>query len=112
MRIRREDAAYEPGYEQPRHSVLIQAPAVIINILHRREPERHNARVNYAVNHAVEILAKGQRHDQHADALGALFDDRGRDDAGKLIADRVTGDAVDDRREEDGDDRPPDEREN
>src|SRR5262245_12787528 len=112
VRIRREDAANEPGYEQTADPVIIQAPAVIINVLHSRKPQRHNARINYPVNHAVEILAEGQRDDQHANALGALFDNRGRDDAGHLVAEHISDDAVRDRRDEDGDDRPPDVGEN
>src|SRR5262249_60936893 len=94
VRIRREDAANEPRNEQTANSVLIQAPAVIINVLHRRETQRHNTRINYAINHTVEILAKENRDDQHADSFGALFDNRGRDDAGQLVAERKSVDAV------------------
>src|SRR5215510_15640299 len=112
VRIRRENAANEPRNEQTVNSVLIQAPAVIINVLHRRETQRHNTRINYAVNHTVEILAKEKRDDQHANPFGALFDNRRRDDAGQLVAERKSYDAVGDRREEDGDDRPPEEGEN
>src|SRR5262249_18627320 len=112
VRIRRENAANEPRNEQTVNSVLIQAPAVIINVLHRRETQRHNTRINYAVNHTVEILAKEKRDDQHANPFGALFDNRRRDDAGQLVAERKSYDALGDRREEEGDDRPQDEGKN
>src|SRR5262245_66531547 len=56
VRIRREDAANEPGYEQTAYSVIIQAPAVIINVLNSSETKRHNARIIYAVNHVAPIL--------------------------------------------------------
>src|SRR5262249_60684287 len=112
VRVGRQNAANEPRYEQTVNSIIIQAPAVIINVLHRRETQRHNARINYAVNYTVEIFAKEKRDDQHADSFGHLFDNRRRDDAGQLVAERGSYDAVGDRRKEDGDDRPPDEGEN
>lgn len=112
MRIRRKNAAKDQSPEQAARTTRDHALAVIADVLHRREPQRHHASVDYAVDHAVEIPAEEQRDNQHTAALSALFDNRGRDDGGQRPSEYDSEDGVDDIGDEDGDDGSPDKGEN
>src|SRR5262245_64148272 len=83
VRIWRKNAAKEQRPDQAARAARDQTSAVIDDVLHSRESQRHHARVDYAVNNAVEILAEEQCNDQHTAALDTLFDYRGRDDGGQ-----------------------------